>query len=199
MIIQGVAGSGNTSIALHRVAYMLYRNKNTLFVNNIVIISPNEVFADYISNVLPELGEEPIKELSFEKITEEEMEGDLKYDLQIEEPYSIDKKLQERIRFKSSFDFPKQIIEYLKHVNETYFVANNIVIDDFKVAKKFINTRYEAYSNVPVKIRLEEMALEISEKVRSEKIRSDKQTFKTEIYRQLLCFELYRTYVLISA
>lgn len=61
LIIQGVAGSGKTSIALHRVAYLLYRHKGEITSNDILIISPNKVFADYISNVLPELGEEKLK------------------------------------------------------------------------------------------------------------------------------------------
>lgn len=60
LIIQGVAGSGKTSVALHRVAFLLYRFKGTLTSDNILIISPNKVFSDYISNVLPELGEETI-------------------------------------------------------------------------------------------------------------------------------------------
>ena len=58
LVIQGVAGSGKTSIALHRVAYLLYRFKDSLSSDDILIISPNRVFADYIANVLPELGEE---------------------------------------------------------------------------------------------------------------------------------------------
>lgn len=60
LIIRGVAGSGKTSIALHRVAYLLYRHKGEITSNDILIIS-NKVFADYISNVLPELGEEKLK------------------------------------------------------------------------------------------------------------------------------------------
>ena len=56
MIIQGVAGSGKTSIALHRLAFLLYRHKDTLSAGNVAILSPNKVFGDYISNVLPELG-----------------------------------------------------------------------------------------------------------------------------------------------
>ncbi|WPP48753.1 helicase domain-containing protein [Catalinimonas niigatensis] len=57
MIIQGVAGSGKTSIAIHRIAFLLYRFRDTIRSNDMLIISPNKVFADYISNVLPELGE----------------------------------------------------------------------------------------------------------------------------------------------
>ena len=58
LIIQGVAGSGKTSIALHRVAFLLYRFRNTIKAQNVTIISPNKVFGDYIAGVLPELGEE---------------------------------------------------------------------------------------------------------------------------------------------
>ncbi len=56
MIIQGVAGSGKTSIALHRIAFLLYRFKDRLNARNVTILSPNKVFGDYISNVIPELG-----------------------------------------------------------------------------------------------------------------------------------------------
>ena len=57
LIIQGVAGSGKTSIALHRVAFLLYRFRNTIKAQNVTIISPNKVFGNYIANVLPELGD----------------------------------------------------------------------------------------------------------------------------------------------
>lgn len=56
MIIQGAAGSGKTSIALHRIAFLLYRFKDRLNARNVTILSPNRVFGDYISNVIPELG-----------------------------------------------------------------------------------------------------------------------------------------------
>lgn len=61
MIIQGAAGSGKTSIALHRIAYLLYHDRKHLKSSNILILSPNTVFSDYISQILPELGEEPIR------------------------------------------------------------------------------------------------------------------------------------------
>lgn len=56
LIVQGIAGSGKTSVALHRIAFLLYKIEN-LNSNNILIFSPNKVFSEYISNVLPELGE----------------------------------------------------------------------------------------------------------------------------------------------
>lgn len=66
LIIQGAAGSGKTSIALHRIAYLLYHDREHLKSSNILVLSPNGVFSDYISHVLPELGEENIQEMSFD-------------------------------------------------------------------------------------------------------------------------------------
>lgn len=68
LILQGVAGSGTTSIALHRVAFLLYRFKDTLSSNDVMILSSNKVFGDYISSVLPELGEEQVAETDFDTI-----------------------------------------------------------------------------------------------------------------------------------
>ena len=66
LAVQGCAGSGKTSVALHRIAYLLYHNRTTLQAAQILILSPNGVFSDYISRILPELGEENICELSLD-------------------------------------------------------------------------------------------------------------------------------------
>lgn len=69
LIVQGVAGSGKTSIALHRIAFLLYEGLNSkLGINNIIIISPNSIFSKYISDVLPELGEENVAQTTFDDI-----------------------------------------------------------------------------------------------------------------------------------
>jgi DNA helicase-2/ATP-dependent DNA helicase PcrA len=126
LIIQGVAGSGKTSIALHRVAYFLYKFKGRLAAENIVIISPNKVFADYISNVLPELGEEAVTELSFEDIAEQILEGTITYETPEEQ---MDKVLTapepeyiERLRFKSCEEILSQMENYLNHLKEKHSV-----------------------------------------------------------------------------
>lgn len=69
VIIQGVAGSGKTAVALHRIAYYLYKFRDTLQPERIFILSPNKVFGDYISTVLPELGEEPIRSFTLDELT----------------------------------------------------------------------------------------------------------------------------------
>ena len=61
VIINGIAGSGKTSIAMHRISYILYALKGTITSRNIRIISPNPMFSEYISKLLPELGEENVE------------------------------------------------------------------------------------------------------------------------------------------
>lgn len=69
LVVQGVAGSGKSSVALHRIAFLMYQGLNyKLSANNIIVISPNPLFSKYISNVLPELGEDNINEFTFENI-----------------------------------------------------------------------------------------------------------------------------------
>ncbi len=116
LIIQGVAGSGKTSIALHRIAYLLYRFKETITSEDILIISPNKVFASYISNVLPELGEETVAETSVEEIADELLGYQIKFQSFFEQVTELleknDQKLIERIQFKSSQELLKKIDEY---------------------------------------------------------------------------------------
>ena len=112
MIIQGVAGSGKTSVALHRVAFMLYKFKDNLKSNNIVILSPNKVFGDYISTVLPELGEEPILQTSLRNIADIELDGIINFHYD-EDIFQVkDDNLRERIRYKSKIEFLRLIEEY---------------------------------------------------------------------------------------
>jgi DNA helicase-2/ATP-dependent DNA helicase PcrA len=68
VIVQGSAGSGKTTVALHRLAYLLYRYKNKLSGENILVVAPNKLFLDYISEVLPNLGVDKVKQKTFEEM-----------------------------------------------------------------------------------------------------------------------------------
>lgn len=74
LIVQGVAGSGKTSIALHRIAYLLYFGLNSgLRSQNVLVISPNAVFGRYISTVLPDLGEDNVEQFVFDEYSQNEL------------------------------------------------------------------------------------------------------------------------------
>lgn len=66
LVVQGAAGSGKTSVALQRIAYLLYKYRTTLSADNMILFSPNSLFSDYVSHVLPELGEATMQQTTFQ-------------------------------------------------------------------------------------------------------------------------------------
>ncbi len=68
LVVQGVAGSGKTTIALHRVAYLMYAYQDKLTPESMMILAPNPLFLDYISGVLPDLGVERVNQTTFERL-----------------------------------------------------------------------------------------------------------------------------------
>ncbi|MEX1201027.1 MAG: 3'-5' exonuclease [Methylophaga sp.] len=133
LIIQGVAGSGKTSIALHRIAFLLYRFKDTLKSEDILIISPNRVFADYIANVLPELGEESVQEIQMETLADAILGGQYKFQTFFEQISALlserDPSLQQRIQYKSAAAFLKTLNKYADYVEKQTFVGKDIWIE----------------------------------------------------------------------
>ena len=127
LIIQGVAGSGKTSIALHRIAYLLYRHKDTLSSDDILIISPNRVFADYIGNVLPELGEEQVAEMAMDELAAELLDHQYRFQSAFEQTTQLlekdDEALRERIAAKSAPGFLRDLDRYADHLEQSSFEA----------------------------------------------------------------------------
>lgn len=199
LIIQGVAGSGKTSIALHRVAYMLYRYKDRLSANNVVIMSPNKVFADYISNVLPELGEEPILEISFEDIAARELSGVLEYERFADQMENPSPEWMERSRFKSAPEFSILADKYLEYADTAYFEPRDCSFGQFIIPKDYIQGRYLAYRNRPILKRFAEMADDILERIKTDNIRGHKLPSRGEVIKRLaLMFKMKNTLVLYT-
>lgn len=170
MIIQGVAGSGKTSIALHRIAFLLYRFRENLKAKQVLIISPNKVFADYISNVLPELGEEHIPEVTMEELASELFENRLRFQTFFEQVSLLlennDESFIERIRFKSSFEFLSKLNQYLIHVENNYINATELRIGKTVVPAPFIQERFKAYHRVPLLKRFPQVVKDIQDFIR---------------------------------
>lgn len=169
LIIQGVAGSGKTSIALHRIAFLLYRFKETITSEDILIISPNKVFASYISNVLPELGEESVAETSIEDIADELLDYQVKFQSFFGQVTELleknDPKLIERIQFKSSRELIKKIDEYYVWLQNDGFKIKDIYVKGKLVPKWFIKETFEKYNRMPLLKRFNEVVREIVENV----------------------------------
>ncbi len=170
MVIQGVAGSGKTSIALHRIAFLLYRFRETISARDILIISPNKVFADYISNVLPELGEEHIPELGMEELAADLLENRYPFQTFFEQVSALlenhDPAFIQRIQFKSSFDFLSQLNQYLLHVENTYFTVTELRVGSTVVPVSVIQAKFRTYHRVPLLKRFALVAQDIRDYVR---------------------------------
>ncbi len=173
MIIQGVAGSGKTSIALHRIAFLLYRFRETIASKDILILSPNKVFADYISNVLPELGEEHIPEMGMEELAMDLLEGKYTFQTFFQQVSVLleqhDAAFIERIKFKSSFEFLSLLNRYMIHVENNYFApaADEIRVAGIVVPWPFIVERLKAYHRIPILKRFPEVVKDVLQHVRS--------------------------------
>ncbi|OON97831.1 MAG: hypothetical protein ATN36_02620 [Epulopiscium sp. Nele67-Bin005] len=143
LIVQGVAGSGKTSIAMHRIAFLLYNEKDVgVGHKDVIIISPNTLFGDYISSVLPELGEENVKSTTLEDLFEETFNHRLHMETrnkQLEHIIGSSKREKWRkfIDFKGSHDFMKILDRYL------LWLEKNIKFEDIYYNKNLVMTKEE--------------------------------------------------------
>ncbi|NFQ00714.1 AAA family ATPase [Clostridium sporogenes] len=136
LIIQGSAGSGKTTIALHRIAYLLYKYKNKITGEDIVILAPNKLFLDYISEVLPNLGVGKVKQSTFNKLSKEILnfnyqiiDKDEKLSKIIENRNSKENKfITNTSKIKGSLVYKKMLDRYIK-----YLELNDMFIDDIKI------------------------------------------------------------------
>jgi len=168
VLVEGPAGSGKTAIALHRAAYLLYRFRDTITAENIVIFSPNRVFSDYISTVLPALGEENIMQTTFPEFAQASLGQELVVEDmadQLEYLYSGGEGRGGRnywarlgsIRYKSTAAFLrviKRYVRYLDEGNEIDFTAiyhrGQEIVSEAELRRLF----YESYKAMPLGRRL---------------------------------------------
>jgi DNA helicase II / ATP-dependent DNA helicase PcrA len=187
MIIQGVAGSGKTSIALHRVAFLLYRFRESISSKDLLIISPNKVFADYISNVLPELGEEQIPEIGMEELASEVLQHKIRFQSFFEQVSLLleqhDSKFIERIRFKATFEFLSKLNQYAIFVENNYFEFTELRVGKTIVPFPFILEKFKSYFRVPILKRFPLVVKDIQNYVRDDVRRKLTGEEKSQIWQ----------------
>ncbi len=172
LIVQGVAGSGKTSVALHRIAYLLYKEKE-LNYNNILIFSPNNIFSEYISSVLPELGEENVLNTTFNELVKKYLNNEKTEDFSsfLERKYERNTIARNQEKTKNKLD------EFIKYYSSNYifkkdFIINNMSINRFELNNLLI----KKYKKLPYFERIKNLTeyicnrLNISYKINKNKI-----------------------------
>ncbi|MBQ7789743.1 MAG: AAA family ATPase [Bacilli bacterium] len=166
LIVQGIAGSGKTSVALHRIAFLLYKIKN-LTSDKVLIFAPNQVFSEYISNVLPELGEENTKETTFSDFLETyitEYRHIETFTSFIERYYKYEEVLPDLIKFKQSDEIINVIDLYIKNYTKNAKFTDDILNRDLFITKEKLNYYLnERYVSIPLFERIQEIAEKLSE------------------------------------
>ena len=179
LVVQGVAGSGKTTIALHRIAYLIYNYDKNFFPEEFLIIAPNKFFLNYISNVLPDLGVDRVGQSTYEEIAFEVIGSKF----EIEEPNEklariinnnksekeekACKIIEEASIFKSSIRYKNVIDDYIYEIEKRMLPD-----DDFRIGKYIFMTKqeiahlyYREYANLPICRRIEEISKHLKNSV----------------------------------
>lgn len=183
LIIQGVAGSGKTTIALHRIAYLIYNYEGSFKPENFMIIAPNRFFLNYISEVLPELGVERVRQTTFEEfalelIGEKIKVRDPNYRLTDflnrgntpEEQVQMEQE-KRMIAFKSSMAFKEILDEYMSRIEQTLIPEEDFRIGDWVIYthQEILDLFFRDYRSWPVLKRVQELKKHFTKRLKDRK------------------------------
>lgn len=183
LIVQGAAGSGKTTIALHRIAYLIYNYEKSFTPENFMIIAPNKLFLNYISDVLPELGVEKVLQTTYEEFAQDLIGKRFKLRDANEKllafvDYTKSHEEKERLamvrktsEFKASMDFKEALDIYIKEIEENF-----IPKEDFRIGPALIykySELYDLFVNQyrmwPIARRLDELKKNLRTRIKSKK------------------------------
>lgn len=205
LMVQGVAGSGKTSIALHRAAYLMYQGLQTkLSANNIMIISPNSIFEQYISNVLPELGEDNVISSVFEDILSELLNGrKIQSRNDFLENLIVNSKYKEisrnSIEFKTSSFFREILDQFLIDIPRQWIEFEDVYYEGkCVVSGQILKDKILGRPETPLGIKLEQLEDYILEQIfgtgKGRGHKEEKNLIKQEIqkFTKIDIVELYK-------
>ena len=164
LVVQGVAGSGKTSVALQRVAYLLYRYKDQISADNIMLFSPNALFNRYVASVLPDLGEDNMQQMTFQEYAQRRLGKlfslehhftQMEYILTCQHHDTYDER-RDGIRFKASFDFKSIIDSYVRTLSTGGLIFKNITFQGEVLisSKQIANYFYSLDSKISIPQRM---------------------------------------------
>lgn len=178
MIVQGVAGSGKTTIALHRLSYFIYHYQDQIKPEQMMILAPNRMFIDYISESLPELGVDRITQATFAVYAEQVLGKSLKIYPAVKELETmingtkVDKEKQAFIAgFKGSVAFEKVVLNYLTDVRNHYLPDRPFKLEQFKIMseKRLKQLFIKEYRYLPFEKRKEKIVQLLKKSFRTKK------------------------------
>lgn len=194
IVVNGVAGSGKTTIALHRVAYLLYNYRKEL-EDKVLILGPNGIFMEYISQVLPSLGEVGVKQETFASFALKEMDSELyimSFDKYLEKILSEDKEFIEDAKYKNSYEIIKDLDNLVKEMDKDYFHVEDVkYFGDLVISKEEIEEMFNKhYEYMPLFRRSEKIKRIILSKIKdkrdekvwelNEELRKEKEKLTSE-------------------
>lgn len=195
LVIQGVPGSGKTTVALHRLAYLMYQYQDHIQAEKIVIFAPNNMFLDYISDVLPELGVGGVQQTTFA----EWVLGILEEEITLPDPakrlsrwFDVhEENNEEPARFKGSIQFQKLLHLALDQYEATFVPAKNFTAWEGKELSKdtIHDWFYKEYQHYPVMKRRERVFARIKRWIETEhkqaRVMDPKGVLKKQATRRL--------------
>ena len=158
IVVQGVAGSGKTTVALHRIAYLMYNNSDKYKADQFMVIGPNKFFINYISNVLPDLDAGNAVQLTIEELAKKFIDEDILFeDVTKNLSDIIDNGVEKKyLKFKNSMDYYRLLDNYLNDVESGFISAKGLVINNIQVlSKKDIENVYKTVNGSCVSQKLE--------------------------------------------
>ncbi|KEH86679.1 HelD family protein [Clostridium novyi] len=152
LVVDGTAGSGKTTIALHRVAYLLY-NYRKILQDKVLILGPNDIFMEYISTVLPSLGEIGVRQQTFREFAQEilELKDVMSFKEYMEKVVNKDEEFVKNILFKTSEQFVNELDKFVQVLNNEYFIIEDLYFDnEVIVPKDAIEELFDYYKSMPL-------------------------------------------------
>lgn len=183
LIVLGPPGSGKTSVAMQRIAYLLYEYRQTMNARSILLISPSDLFNDYISNVLPELGEDNVQHTTYYRLLRDlklsYYKAETSYE-NIERLQKASKEEREHYSFKGSHAYVKQLLKYIESLKKSGMPFYNLKIEGklFISAKKLTDLFYDKFGALDIDFRLKKIRTVLLEKIEQEKTKDRKVLMK---------------------